>query len=419
MKLHILFSLILLLSGASLILGQQAEEPNTCAECHQMMGAPYDSIVHAQSSDIHAENNITCSDCHGGDPTVMDMEAAKAPSTGFIGKPERTEIPELCGSCHADPEYMREYDPSLSVDQLSKYWTSRHGEKLQQGDEKVAECASCHGAHGIMSVDDPRASVYPTKVPETCNTCHGDEEYMAEYDIPTDQYTEFAGSVHGKALLENKDIGAPACNDCHGNHGATPPGVTSISRVCGTCHANNMDLFQNSLHEPIFDMMDLPECETCHGNHKIKPPTDDMIGTGENSVCMQCHAEGDTGYQMASTMYASIDSLKTVYDSAAVMIHRAEKKDMDVSDLEYSLREVRQKLIRTRTMLHSFDVERVDKIEQEGLEAGTNIIQSAKELIDEYYYRRKGLGIFTLVITLLVIVLYLKVRQIERKQTSS
>ena len=65
---------------------------------------------------------------------------------------------------------------------------------------------------------------------------------MKEYGIPTDQYEKYSKSVHGVALLQKHDLGAPACNKCHGNHGATPPGVESISKVCGTCHALNADL---------------------------------------------------------------------------------------------------------------------------------------------------------------------------------
>src|SRR5688572_12273090 len=47
------------------------------------------------------------------------------------------------------------------------------------------------------------------------------------YGIPTDQAEKFKGSVHGEALLKNRDMAAPTCNDCHGNHGAAPPGATS------------------------------------------------------------------------------------------------------------------------------------------------------------------------------------------------
>jgi len=410
-------SIIVFMMAAGALLAQAQENPNTCYDCHSMMGPPYDSIAVAQSKDVHGKNDIQCVDCHGGDPTSMDYEVSMSPDAGFIGAPSPADIPELCGSCHADPEFMKKYDPAFPTDQLSKYRTSQHGELLAQGDEKVAECASCHGAHGIFPVDDPRAQVYATNVPKTCNQCHGNSEYMAEYNIPTDQFELFSKSVHGRALLQDKDTGAPACNDCHGNHGATPPGVTSISRVCGTCHANNFKLFQESVHKEIFDQMDLPECETCHGNHDVEHPTDELIGTGEQSKCMMCHVEGDTGYKVAAEMAASIDSLKAVYDSAQVMIHRAEQKDMNVGDLQFNLREVRQKLILTRTTIHSFDPEKVENIEQEGLSVGQKIIQSARELIHEYYYRRRGLGAFTLIITLLVVVLFFKIRQIDKRDS--
>ncbi|HKJ68222.1 MAG TPA: cytochrome c3 family protein, partial [bacterium] len=260
------FSLILVGFALTTAFGQEGQDQNTCVTCHEMMGAPYESIVTAQQPDVHGENGITCVDCHGGDPTSMDPEQSMSEAAGYIGTPDPTEIPQVCADCHSDAEYMGEFDPGLPVDQLAKYQTSQHGQLLlEAGDTKVAECVSCHGAHGIMPVDDPRAEVYPLNVPNTCNECHGDVEYMAEYNIPTDQFQEYKNSVHGMAVLDNQDLGAPACNDCHGNHGATPPGVTSISQVCGTCHANNMRLFQGSVHEPVFDMMGLPECETCHG----------------------------------------------------------------------------------------------------------------------------------------------------------
>ncbi len=399
----------------SVVPGQE-DQQNSCVTCHEMLGAPYDSIVALERQDVHGENNITCVDCHGGDPTTMDPEQSMNPSAGYIGKPDRQEIPELCADCHSDAGYMSQFDPGLPVDQLTKYRTSQHGQMLEEGDEKVAECASCHGAHGIKPVDDPRAHVYPLNVPNTCNRCHGDEVYMAEYDIPTDQFEEYSHSVHGGAVLENQDLGAPSCNDCHGNHGATPPGVTSISQVCGTCHVNNQNLFQASKHEPIFDMMDIPECEVCHGNHEVREPTDQMIGTGDESVCLQCHAEGDVGYQMARNMSQAIDTLKSAYNSAEAAIQKAAQKNMSVEELRFNLRTVRQELIRTRTMVHSFDMGQMNEHKAKGLSTAKNIIEQGKELVDEYYFRMTGFGVFTLIITLMAILLYLKIRQIERKQ---
>ncbi len=417
MKLKLFLSVITMGIAFTLPHGQEAQDQNTCVTCHEMLGAPYDSIVTVQQSDVHGENRISCVECHGGDPTSMDPEQSMSEAAGYIGTPDPAEIPQLCAECHSDANYMNQYDPGLPVDQLAKYRTSRHGQLLlEEGDTKVAECVSCHGAHGILPVDDPRARVYPLNVPDMCNECHGDEEYMAEYDILIDQFQEYKSSVHGIAVLENQDLGAPACNDCHGNHGATPPGVTSISRVCGICHANNQRLFQGSVHEPVFDMMGLPECETCHGNHEVQPPTDDMIGVGDRSACMNCHAEGDAGYAMAKQMANAIDSLRTSYDTAQGAIQQAAERNMNVEDLRFTLRSVRQDLIQTRTLIHSFDTTQVNEHARTGLSTARDVIRQANELVDEYYFRMTGFGIFTLIITLIAILLYLKIRQIERRQ---
>ena len=78
--------------------------------------------------------------------------------------------------------------------------------------------------------------------------------------LPTDQLAEYRNSVHGRALLEDGDFGAPACNDCHGNHAAMPPEISSIAQVCRTCHANNGALFDGSEHKKAFDSNGWPEC---------------------------------------------------------------------------------------------------------------------------------------------------------------
>jgi cytochrome c553 len=174
---------------------------------------------------------------------------------------------------------MARFNPDARVDQEAKYRTSVHGEKLAQGDTKVASCISCHGrhpggeksaalAHGIRAVGDPQSPVHPLNVAATCGRCHGDAQYMAEYGIPTDQREQYEQSVHRAALVEKEDLAAPTCNDCHGNHGARPPEVESMAFVCGTCHGKQAELFRQTTMKPAFDEAELGECIVCHGNHR-------------------------------------------------------------------------------------------------------------------------------------------------------
>src|SRR5208282_619326 len=119
-----------------------AQAPNTCLDCHGALDPPLQVTAEQFARDIHAQKGLTCASCHGGDPTKADMDAMSK-AAGFRGKVQRGQIPELCGRCHSDSSFMRQYNPSLRTDQLSQYKTSVHGQRLAHGDTKVAVCIDC------------------------------------------------------------------------------------------------------------------------------------------------------------------------------------------------------------------------------------------------------------------------------------
>ena len=365
--------------------------------------------IHFQPSFNNQGPMADCITCH----SVHDIKRVKDPASNVYP----TRITELCGTCHSSADFMKQHNPGLPIDQVSKYRTSVHGHLNAKGDPNAAECASCHGSHEIQAVKDSRSLVYATNIPSVCANCHSDAKLMAKYKIPTNQYENYVSSVHGIALLQKGDLSSPSCNDCHGNHGAVPPGVESISKVCGTCHVLNMELFEQSPHKKAFDKNNFPECESCHGNHRIEQATDKMVGTQKSAVCMDCHTAkvDDKGYLVAGEMKKLIDSLKTEDSETKIILDEAIQKGMDVSDASYSLKDVRQTLIQTRTTIHAFDLE----IFKEKIDPGFEIVNKAKvsgnEAVDEYYYRRIGLGFSTIVVTLLVIGLYIKLRKVEKK----
>src|SRR5207247_2141435 len=143
----------------------------------------------------------------------------------------------------------RERKPGLPADQLALYTTSVHGQRLALGDTAVATCVSCHGVHGILPVANAASPLYATNVARTCAQCHADPARMSAYGVPTNQFADYQRSVHAELLLSRHDLGAPTCNDCHGNHGAYPPGASSVAAVCGQCHPINRDLFVASPHK--------------------------------------------------------------------------------------------------------------------------------------------------------------------------
>lgn len=364
--------------------------------------------VHGKLTLTGREHIAQCTTCHGAHG-IAPVRSPRSPVSPL-------NVVKTCSSCHAQAAYMQAYNPSLPVDQLQKYRTSIHGIRNAKGDEHVAECASCHGSHNILRHTDAKSRVYPLNIPGTCADCHSDEVRMKRYGIPTNQYEQFAGSVHGVALLKKQDLGAPACNDCHGNHGATPPGVESVSKVCGTCHALNADLFASSPHKRAFDDLQLPECATCHNNHDIAPPTNVMVGTGDGATCTNCHSATDNpkGYATADTMRSLIDALDSNEADAGRLVDEAEQKGMAVGDAKFALRNARQARLETRTVVHAFDLDKFRQVAEKGFATSARVKQEAEEAIGEYYFRRIGLGISTLIITLLAVTLFLYIKRIER-----
>jgi hypothetical protein len=296
-----------------------AIKPTSCTSCHgsDLFQAKDRAKVQKFHDDVHAQVGLSCHDCHGGNPDPnADMATAMDPkfkANPFIGTPKRTQIPEFCGRCHSSADYMKRFNPAARVDQLTEYRTSVHGKRLAQGDENVATCIDCHSVHDIRRKSNPDAPVYATHVAETCSRCHSDPERMAAYHTPTDQYAHWRISVHAKAMFEKNDLTAPTCNDCHGNHGATPPGVQSVAFICGSCHAREAELFRKSpkaegwaRHNELLatgskcgdchddarakvTIKQFSDCVTCHENHAVLRPSVAMIGTLPDVPCAFCH----------------------------------------------------------------------------------------------------------------------------------
>jgi len=253
---------------------------SACLECHADKMPKF-------RDDVHAQVGLSCQDCH-------ETHA----------RPKRTGIPDLCGRCHSSAEYMKRFNPAARIDQVAEYRTSVHGQRLAKGDEKVATCIDCHSVHDIRRKSNPDAPVYATHVAETCSRCHAGE------------YARWKVSVHAHALLEKNDLTAPTCNDCHGNHGAAPPEVKSVSFVCGTCHGREAELFRKSAkfegwtrHNELLstgakcgDCHDdargkvsinhFTECVTCHENHSVVRPGVAMMGALPEVPCAYCHEGG-------------------------------------------------------------------------------------------------------------------------------
>jgi predicted CXXCH cytochrome family protein len=399
---------------------------NSCIQCHtspdmwdpkdlKTMKALGKFPLEVFKNDIHWQRGVRCQDCHGGDTTVMEVKAHQAHGE-FRTIKSPADVPAFCGRCHSDGEYMRHFVPSPRTDELSEYWTSGHGKHLKAtGDPQVATCISCHDyphgnaldtkLHGIRPVAEPSSPVYHTNVPLTCAKCHSDKTIMAGRTykgkpLGCDEYANWRKSVHGVALIDKGDFSAPACNNCHGNHGAAPPQMDSVANACGSCHGKIAKLFADTKMRHSFEKEGLPGCATCHSNHFIHTPTDEFLGMQEGAFCARCHEEGKlkhgatiAGTQAAKRLHDDLGHLKTGITTAEETLANAAELGMEVSKPKFELRKASDALTNARTMIHSFNVDTVEK----ALSVGEKVVAEAQEKGDEalrqYQERRVWLGV--------------------------
>jgi len=407
-----LTALAILVISAPLPLSAQQD---SCVDCHLQMDDALKAPAEGFNADVHKQFGLGCKDCHGGNPNQEDVELAK--DRTFVGSPDRAKIPEFCGSCHSDSAYMRKFNPNLRVDQLALYWTSRHGQLLKKGDSSGAVCTDCHGVHGIQSANFPKSPVFPWNIPQTCGRCHSSADTMKAYGIPVQQVDDYKQSVHARALFEKKDLSAPVCNDCHGNHGAAPPEVTSIAFVCRQCHPSAGDLFSKSPHKEAFDALGISECEACHGNHKILQPSDELLAGGKDDICLQCHDAGTEPHRTGLEIKQRIDNYVASSAEAKELLARAERKGVDVGEAQFKLQDSMSALVLARNLTHGLSPSEIEASLGEGAKVLAEVKVSGEASLREAKFRRTGLIIATVFIILLAAALYLKIRDLKRPAT--
>ena len=327
---------------------QTAVQNSSCVTCHADMFGDMKASVHTQ-------HEVLCQNCHGGDPTKADKEAAHDPAAGYIGVPDKKQLVKVCGECHADVERMNPY--GIPTDQMARYKTSVHGKQLfEQGNARVAACTDCHGYHDVVMVTDPQSPVYPSNVPKTCNQCHGDEKLMSKFNIPSDIFKKYEGSVHGKALFEKKDISVAQCVSCHGSHGAVPPGVKDVANVCGKCHLNEQKYFAQSPHASILDKDKFGGCISCHSNHGIVPVSVALYG----KACVQCHDVNSKEFQVGRQLATMIGDAQNKLAEAGDVVKQAGIEGIFVEEETAALEQAKTHVVEMGPLQHTLSVDKIN-----------------------------------------------------------
>jgi predicted CXXCH cytochrome family protein len=273
----------------------------TCERCHQQPhitshpGPESDSPV--VCTDCHGSHNVltidqwqagegteTCVDCHmeSGVDFVDPVQLSQIIRDGFFA--ERADN-DYCLACHSQPGIVLTFENgdeiSVTVDADALH-DSVHG--VDNPWQPLA-CTDCHGQLEFPheEVEATSAREYTLESNSRCQKCH------------EGKFEQALDSVHG-AALEDGNLEAAMCTDCHGAHDTPPPNEPRerISHTCEQCHSTIFNTYAQSVHGEallVDSNPDVPTCIECHGVHNIADPTTSLARIQSPQLCAQCHAD--------------------------------------------------------------------------------------------------------------------------------
>jgi cytochrome b subunit of formate dehydrogenase len=125
-----------------------AKSPETCGSCHEGILNVWADSAHGKLWS-EGKDGPVCSTCHHAhsiqDPTTIAS---------------REEMPHECGNCHDDL--------------VKSFHDSFHGKSTDVGRKAAATCSDCHTPHQNLPASDPRSTINPDNLANTCGSagCH-------------------------------------------------------------------------------------------------------------------------------------------------------------------------------------------------------------------------------------------------------
>jgi hypothetical protein len=133
-----------------------------CSFCHENEGKDYKESIHFTSLRKGIRDAPTCIDCHS-EHKILSPLSPESPVYPL-------QIPETCAKCHENTRITSLY--GVPPRRFSTYKESYHGIFLYKGEVHAANCVSCHEYHKILPSDNPKSSIHPANLVETCSKCH-------------------------------------------------------------------------------------------------------------------------------------------------------------------------------------------------------------------------------------------------------
>ncbi len=262
-----------------------------CSSCHAEVSETYFESGHGQAYIEKNENAPYCTDCHGSHQ-VKSKSDESSPVYRMV-------IPSLCGSCHKSDGKASGH--GMADNALADYSTSVHGKGMtEKGLINSAICTDCHNTHFNLKEADPRSSVNPKNVAQTCAKCH------------RGIYNEYIASDHA-IHKDDETKKYPTCVVCHSAHVVSNTGedefMTEITHQCGICHEKLSNSYIETYHGKAYTLgyLEAARCSDCHGAHKIlnvKNPESTIHKNNILNTCKKCHPDANerfTGFLTHAT----------------------------------------------------------------------------------------------------------------------
>lgn len=272
--------------------GPEAALPVTCTDCH---GAHQVQTVDVWQSGAGVDACVECHQQSNVELVEPDRLTPLIRNGLFADEVDN----DYCLACHSQPDLILTFPNgdtvSATIDPQA-FHDSVHG---VNNPRNPLNCTDCHKEYRFPHEPVPANSAreYSLSHYTQCVECH-EENYEKSLD-----------SVHG-AALEEGELEAAVCTDCHGAHDTPPPDEPRqrISYTCRNCHSTVFDEYASSVHgEALFDESnpDVPTCIDCHGVHNIGDPTTNLFRVRSPQLCAECHADESlmTEYEISTDVF--------------------------------------------------------------------------------------------------------------------
>lgn len=273
------------------------DEDLYCMSCHQKKvilrfknGETATISVKMEELQSSVHRNLICSDCHFG------FSSTSHPDRYFRSRRDYTIAnADICRRCH--------FDKYIKVSE------SIHYSLLSTGRLEAPVCIDCHGFHSIQSMVKEKLLVA-----KKCQRCHGKI------------YETYVKSVHGNALINERNQDVPVCTDCHTSHDIKDPLTFDyrerIPDICSKCHSNasimnkyglstdvvstylsdfhglTIYLYRKEKRLHVKSFRPVAVCTDCHGTHDISSMGIQKSEIKKNILnkCRTCHPDASENF---------------------------------------------------------------------------------------------------------------------------